>query len=158
VANQDPLRDPAPLIREVYAYVAYRIGGGVDAEDVTSQVFERAVRYRNSYDAGRGTPIAWLIGIARRVMNGDAPPPPFPIDEATGGVEGADMELEVVNRVTLQDVVASLSERDRELIALRFGADLTTRQIGELIGASPGAVDVAIHRAIERLRTRLDRP
>jgi DNA-directed RNA polymerase specialized sigma24 family protein len=142
----------------VYAYVAYRIGAGADAEDITSQVFERAVRYRDSYDTARGTPIAWLVGIARRVMNGDAPPPPFPIDDATGVVEDFDLETEVVNRVTLQDVVATLSERDRELIALRFGADLTTRQIGELIGASPGAVDVAIHRAIERLRTKLDRP
>ena len=52
--RRDPLANPEPLIRRVYAYVAYRIGDGPDAEDVTSEVFERALRYRESYDPTRG--------------------------------------------------------------------------------------------------------
>jgi len=64
--RRDPLADPAPLIRRVYSYVAYRIGAGPEAEDVTSDVFERAVRYRDSYDPRRGEPLSWLLGIARR--------------------------------------------------------------------------------------------
>ena len=35
----DPLRNPEPLIRRVYGYVAYRIGDGPDAEDITSETF-----------------------------------------------------------------------------------------------------------------------
>src|SRR5947208_12562854 len=66
---RDPLANPAPLIRRVYSYVAYRIGDGPDAEDVTSEVFERALRYRKSYDPSRGEPLAWLIGIARRCID-----------------------------------------------------------------------------------------
>ena len=66
IFGRDPLADPEPLIRRVYAYVAYRIGGGPDAEDVTSEVFERALRYRDGYDPSKGDPAAWLIGIARR--------------------------------------------------------------------------------------------
>ena len=58
----DPLRNPEPLIRRVYAYVAYRIGDGADAEDVTSDTFERALRYRKSFDPSRGEPISWLLG------------------------------------------------------------------------------------------------
>ena len=57
MARKDPLADPAPLIRRVYAYVAYRIGDGPDAEDLTSEVFERALKYRASYDPGRGGPL-----------------------------------------------------------------------------------------------------
>jgi DNA-directed RNA polymerase specialized sigma24 family protein len=38
----DPLADPAPLIRKVYAYVAYRVGVGAEAEDITSETIERA--------------------------------------------------------------------------------------------------------------------
>ena len=46
---RDVLADPRPLIERVYGYVAYRIGDGPDAEDVTSETFERALRYRDSY-------------------------------------------------------------------------------------------------------------
>ena len=60
----DPLADPAPLIRRVYAYVAYRVGDGPEAEDITSETFERALRYREKYDSHKGTPAAWLLGIA----------------------------------------------------------------------------------------------
>ena len=64
----DPLAQPETMIRRVYAYVAYRIGDGPDAEDVTSEVFVRALRYRDSYDAAKGQPITWLTGIARTVL------------------------------------------------------------------------------------------
>jgi RNA polymerase sigma-70 factor (ECF subfamily) len=48
--------------------------------------------------------------------------------------------------------VAALDDRDRELIALRYGADLTARQIAELLGARTNAIEVALHRALGRLR------
>ena len=66
--RNDPLRDPERLIRRVYSYVAYRIGDGPEAEDVTSDVFERALRYRHSFDPKKGEPIAWLLGIAHRCI------------------------------------------------------------------------------------------
>jgi Sigma-70 region 2 len=43
--RSDPLAQPEPLIRRVYAYAAYRLGDGQDAEDVTSETFARALRY-----------------------------------------------------------------------------------------------------------------
>ena len=50
----------------MYAYVAYRIGDGPDAEDVTSEAFARALRYRESFDESKGDAVSWMIGIARR--------------------------------------------------------------------------------------------
>ena len=61
----DPLRRPEELIRRVYSYVAYRIGDGPEAEDVTSSTFERALRYRSSFDPAKGSEQAWVLGIAR---------------------------------------------------------------------------------------------
>src|ERR687886_612215 len=116
--RRDPLEDPEQLIRRVGAYVAYRIGEGPEAEDVTSDVFERALRYRKSYDASRGEPNTWLIMLARELSRLDA--------------------------------------GDQELLALRYGADLTARQIGELLDMKKNAVEVALHRALARLRTRLE--
>lgn len=155
--GHDPLRNPEPLVRAVYAYVAYRIGPGPDAEDVTSDVFERALRYRNSFDPNRGTPVAWLIGIARRSMNGDRPAEQIPLDEAPEVAAATNLEESVLERLSLEDAVSQLGERDRELIALRYGADLAARQIADVLSLSTNAVDVALHRAIERLRQALDR-
>jgi RNA polymerase sigma factor (sigma-70 family) len=158
--SRNPLRRPEPLIRAVYAYVAYRIGPGADAEDLTSDVFERALRYRESFDPSAGTPTAWLIGIARRCVDGHLgrPPSPLPLEDAAQIPAVADIEETTVRKLTMEEAVSQLSDRDRELIALRYGADLRSRQIADLFSLSPNAVDVALHRAIERLRQALDRP
>ena len=49
-----------------------------------------------------------------------------------------------------------LPERDRELLALRYGADLTAAQIADVLGQRTNAVEVALHRALQRLRGILD--
>jgi RNA polymerase sigma-70 factor, ECF subfamily len=151
VLRRDPLANPEPLIRRVYAYIAYRVGDGPDAEDLTSETFERAVRYRKSYDHRKGEPVAWLLGIAKRCIDGRGPR----LELASESVEEStvsDLEEDVIRRLTVGRAVATLEERDRELIALRYGADLTARQIAELLGARTNAVEVALHRALGRLR------
>ena len=154
--GQDPLADPEPLIRRVYSYVAYVVGDGAVAEDITSATMERALRYRGSYDARKGTPIAWLLGIARsRIAEHSRPSTESLDDDSEALADVDDSELGAVDRLTLQAAVASLGVRDRELIALRFGADLTARQIAGLLDMRPNAVDVALHRALARLRSHL---
>jgi RNA polymerase sigma factor (sigma-70 family) len=155
--SRDPLANPEPLIRRVYSYVAYRIGDGPDAEDVTSEVFARAVRYRSSFDPRRGEPAGWLIGIARRCIAELGAPAAETRAEVPDTAELGDLADDAVRRLALAGAVSELSARDRELIALRFGADLTARQIAELLGLRTNAVEVALHRALERLRARLDR-
>jgi RNA polymerase sigma-70 factor, ECF subfamily len=153
----DPLANSELLIRRVYAYVAYRVGDGPDAEDITSETFERAVRYKQSYDYRKGEPLGWLIGIARRCIDGR----PRTIEITPDHLHSADpydLEREAIRRIELSTAVGSLEERDRELIALRYGADLSARRIAELQGATTNAIEVALHRAIGRLRTALEHP
>lgn len=148
---RDPLADPEPLIRRVYAYVAYRIGEGADAEDVTSEVFERAVRYRDTYDRRKGEPIAWLIGIARRsLQGGTAKWPTAALVEDAASTD--DLELRVVERISIDAAVGRLGSRDRDLISLRYGADLTAREIADVLGMTTNAVHVALHRALASLQ------
>jgi RNA polymerase sigma-70 factor, ECF subfamily len=154
---RDPLAKPEPLIRGVYAYVAYRMGDGPDAEDVTSDTFERALRYRETYKSAKGEPIAWLIGIARRCISEAYVRGDLPVGEAEIGV-GEDLEEEAVRRLSVREAVAGLEDRDRELIALRYGADLTARQIAALLDERTNTIEVALHRALARLRTRLESP
>jgi RNA polymerase sigma-70 factor, ECF subfamily len=157
MADRDPLANPAPLIRRVYAYVAYRIGDGLEAEDVASEVFERALKYRASYDSSRGEPIAWLLGIARHCLHDRAVSAKrdASLDE-WDGVSAQDVEREAVQHVTLTAALKGLDERERDLIALRYGADLTARQIGTILGIKTNAVEVALHRVLGHMRGILD--
>jgi RNA polymerase sigma-70 factor, ECF subfamily len=152
---RDPLSNPEPLVRRVYAYVAYRIGDGPDAEDVTSDVFERALRYRRSYNTEKGEPAAWLIGIARRCISEHRASQAIVIAEATDKPAPGDEADEAVRRLALAAAVTNLSERDRELIALRYGADLTASQIAKVLGQTTNSVEVGLHRALARLRVAL---
>lgn len=154
---EDPLANPEPLIRRTYAYVAYRIGAGPDAEDVTSAAIERALRYRASFDSRRGDPLTWLIGIARsciadHLANGA---PNAYLREDVAAPEN--VEAEVATRLSVAKAMTALDDRDRELVALRYGADLSSKEIGSLLGMKTSAVDVALHRSRSRLRSELER-
>ena len=150
----DPFAHPEEVIRRLYGYVAYRIGSGTDAEDVVSATIERALKYRDSYDPGKGSPAAWLAGIANRriadYIDGRA-------RQDLSGFEGAasyadELALATAIRIDLTTALAALDDRGRELIALRYGADLSSKEIGLILNLKPGAVDVAIHRTLARLR------
>jgi RNA polymerase sigma-70 factor, ECF subfamily len=153
IGRRDPLENSEELVRRVYAFVAYRLGEGPDAEDVTSETFARALRYRDSYQRSKGEPIAWLIGIARRaIAEHVGHPVEIPTPEA-GGAEPVELEDAWVQALDVRLAVGALEPRDRELIGLRYGADLTARQIAELLEMQTNAVEVALHRALERLRS-----
>lgn len=156
--RRDPFTDVRPLIERVYAYIAYRVGDGPDAEDLTNETFERALRYRETYDAGRGEPLSWLLGIARRCIAGAGNPDSVPVAELPEQEAAADLEAQTVRRLSVTGAVGRLGDRDRELIALRYGADLSTKRIAELLELNPSAVDVALHRALDRLRALLEPP
>jgi RNA polymerase sigma-70 factor (ECF subfamily) len=155
MGKRDPLANPEPLIRQVYAYVAYRIGDGPEAEDVTSETFERALRGRDTYDPSRGTPTAWLIGIARNCVSDAMAKRETPVAEVPEIAARGDLEADSIRRLTLAEAIATLDEREQDLIALRYGADLTARRIAEVLGLQTNAVEVALHRALARLRAQL---
>jgi len=143
----------------VYAYVAYRLGDGPDAEDVTSDVFERAVRYRSSFDGRRGDALPWLLGIARRcIADSLSAPAPVPTGDAPERADPRVLEEDTLRRLELRAAVERLDERSRELVALRYGADLTARQIAELLDERTNTIEVALHRALRRLEELLAEP
>jgi RNA polymerase sigma-70 factor (ECF subfamily) len=156
VQRRDPLADPEALIRRVYSYAAYRLGDGPDAEDATSETFARALRYRRSYDSKTGTPQAWLLGIARRVVGehllASGREGPAPDDSAS--VAG-DIASSAVERLALRHALATLSKQERDLLALRYGGDLAVKEVARLLGARTNAVEVALHRVHAKLREEM---
>jgi RNA polymerase sigma-70 factor (ECF subfamily) len=155
---RDPLARPEEAIRRLYAYAAYRIGPGPDAEDLVSATLERALRYRDSYDDHKGSPAAWLAGIASRLIadGGRASPDEVSVDPAELDAPLEDFSASSLRRLELHRGIAVLDARSRELLALRFGADLKAREIAELLEMSTNAAEVALSRALGRLRTVLE--
>lgn len=140
----------------VYAYFAYRVSSPSDAEDLTSLAFERVVRFAGRFDPARGTAATWLFAICERVLidhyrrHGRR-------DESsveTAGLEWAapDDRPSVGLSPALQNALAGLGERERRVIGLRFGGDLSAREIGGLLGVSENNVHQILSRALRRLR------
>jgi RNA polymerase sigma factor (sigma-70 family) len=156
----DPLAHPEEAIRRLYGYVSYRIGPGADAEDVVSATIERALKYRSSYNPRHGPPAAWLAGIANRCiadqLGAKGRQELYGLDVPEAFAEELSSRSDV--SADLARALASLDDRGRELVALRYGADLTSKEIGRILDLKPGAVDVAIHRTLARLRDLLDEP
>jgi RNA polymerase sigma factor (sigma-70 family) len=150
--GRDPLAYPDEAIRRVYAYVAYRIGPGADAEDVVSETIERALRYRDSYDPRRGSPTAWLSGIASRVLADAYMRRTDLVADLVDEASAEDIEAAVHRRLELHDAIRRLDDRSRELLSLRYGADLKAKEIAGVVDMQVNAVEVALHRALTRLR------
>jgi RNA polymerase sigma-70 factor (ECF subfamily) len=140
----------------VYAYTAYRMGPGPDAEDVTSEVFERALRYEDTFDEEKGEFVGWLLGIARRCVDQHLSQKSMsPVEEVATDAPD-DVETEVVERVAIWEAMSELGDRDRELVSLHY-AGLNGGQIAELLDVRRNTIDVALHRALARLREIIER-
>jgi RNA polymerase sigma-70 factor (ECF subfamily) len=141
----------------VYAYVASMLRDRSAAEEVTAQAFERAYRKRSSYKSGRGSPEAWLFGIARhaaldelRRLKRRAPLEADPEDLSALAPE--DHAEGVVRRETVRVALATLEPRDRDLVALKFQAGLSNAEIGRVLAMTESNVGTKLHRTMEKLR------
>jgi DNA-directed RNA polymerase specialized sigma24 family protein len=152
--SPDPLLELEHLIRRVYSYAAYTVGDGPGAESVVSRTIEQAQRRRDRYAVSDGPPIIWLLGMARRQLDDrlhgprsrTAPPP---------AVDPRSVGFDDVEPGTAQAAVADLSPSDRELVGLRYGADLATAEIGSLLGIPVPTVEAALNRVHGQLRAAL---
>src|SRR4051794_15248207 len=125
---------------DLYAYVAGLLRDRSAAEEGTSQAFERAWRKRRQIDRGRGTPRAWLFGIARNAaldelrrrskLARDAASETAKSEQIANPADAA------VERAVLEQALDSLSGRDRELVALKFFAGLSNAEIAAVIRTS----------------------
>lgn len=144
---------------DVYGYVASVVGDRATAEDVVAIAFERAYRKRRGFDPARGSARQWLFGIARNaaldelrrrqrvaVPVADAGRHADVLAGAADDGEG-DARTEAVRAA-----IAGLHPRDRELIALKFFAGLSTAEIAGTLGITEANARQRMHRALRALR------
>jgi RNA polymerase sigma factor (sigma-70 family) len=144
----------------VYGFFAYRLGRREDAEDLTQQTFERALKAWPRYDPRRATPGTWLLSIARNLLidhhRSDRSDRHTDVDAAEHAATTSGPEADVGLDPAVERALAALSPRERETVALRFGADLTNRRIARVTGTSTASVDQALSRALRRMRSIMD--
>jgi RNA polymerase sigma-70 factor (ECF subfamily) len=155
--------DPARFVdlydrhfHRVYAYVIRRTGVRVEAEDITSEVFERALTNLSRFE-WRGVPfVAWLYRIAanaladrrRKIIRDSSDPPP----DVPDGRESDEIE----RRTMLYQLVDRLPEAQRRVIEMRFVEEKSLREIAAALDRSEGAVKQLQLRALQNLRKSME--
>ena len=145
---------------DVFAYAATLLRDSAAAEDVTALAFERAYRRRSRFDASRGTPRAWLFAIARnaaldelrsrkRAATAELPEP----SSDPGPDEAAQLAAE---RDAVRRALGRLVARDREVIALKYHAELSNAELAAVLGVSASNAGTLLHRAMTKLREAVD--
>jgi RNA polymerase sigma-70 factor (ECF subfamily) len=143
---------------DVYSYALTLLRDPAAAEDVTALAFERAYRRRRTFDRRRGEARAWLFGIARNAALDELRRrrrlatlvvEPEAAEQETSPDDGGEVTL---RRTAVRTALASMSARDRELIALKFHAGLGNAEIAQVLGVSESNAGTMLHRTIQKLR------
>ena len=146
----------------VYGFFAFNLGGDV-AEDLSATTFEKVIRNWKRYDARKASERTWILTIARNVLidhyRQAKHRQSLSLEEHVGLAEGLrasdeGWEERVLGQAELREWLSVLSEREREVIALRYAGDLGAEEIGGLLSLSTANVHQILSRSLRRLRER----
>lgn len=142
----------------IYNYFCYRVGDATVAEDLTSETFEKAWRNRWRYRRDLAAFSTWLFTIAHRVAQDyyRKKRDDLPLEQVTelGASENLeDLVEQNADLAQLSVLFSRLGDREKELVALKYGAGLTNRAIAQLSGISESNVGTILYRAVQTLRS-----
>lgn len=147
----------------VYRFALVRVGSRPDAEDLTQRIFVKMIEGLPRYQR-RGIPFeAWLFRLARnavvdllRTRRGHEPLEALIRARSTarGPEESAELAADFAS---IERAMRTLTAAQREVIAYRFMAGLTPREVGLVMGKREGTVRALQFRALEALRRALRR-
>ncbi len=149
---------------QVHRYVRYRVSDTATAEDLTSSVFEKALRAWPKRRK-RQADAAWVFRIARNVVTSHyrrrGRRHEIALDdlhyEPTMDQHPEDTVIRSQRWAKIHKCLAQLSAREQDIIALRFGTGLTNRAIAPIVGIKENHVAVILHRAMRKLHAMLDK-
>lgn len=143
----------------VYNFFRYRVGDDQIAEDLTAETFEKAWRNREKYRNDLASFSTWLFTLARRI-GADyyrRHKPTVPLEAAARVPDPQTVEETAQQRADfthLSLLLSRLAERERELVALKYGAGLTNRAITRITGLSESNVSTILYRVTQQLRAQ----
>lgn len=150
----------------VQRFVARRVSDPHLAADLTAEVFLGAIDSARSYRPDRGTPAAWLIGVARNVINAEFRRMAREraiarrisgrrlLDSDSLAAIEARIDAERETR-RLYEALATLSPKDRALMELVAVDGLSVSEAAAVLGVKPGTARVRLHRSRARVQSHL---
>jgi RNA polymerase sigma-70 factor, ECF subfamily len=144
-------------VDRIYAYVSRRTPDRAAAEDITSEVFEKALAQLRQFE-WRGTPfVAWLYRIAANAVADRWRKEGGRFTETLSDVPEAGELDDIERRVMLFELVDRLPNAQRQVIRMRFTEERSIRDIAAALGRSEGAIKQLQLRALEQLRKAMGR-
>lgn len=147
---------------KVFRYISYQVGDMDLAEDLTSAVFEKALTKLDSYRSNKASFFTWLMTVAHNTVidyyRVKSRKITVSIEETFElASEETSPEEKVVRKEELQSLetcLRELSRQEREIISLKFGAELNNRQIAQMLDVSESNVGTKLYRAICKLKDK----
>lgn len=144
---------------KIYRYVFYRVRHKETAQDITAQVFFKALENIKNFDESRGYFSAWLYRIAKNAMADHfrAARTHYNIDDLwdLAGDENPDEDALMKERVIkVKESLKSLDAQQREIVIMRLWDGLSYREIAEIVGKTEGNSKMIFSRAIAKLKER----
>lgn len=140
----------------LYNYFRYRLGDESVAEELTSTVLEKAWTKRHRYRKDRAAFSTWLFAIAQNeviaYLRKRRLTLPISMAEQVTDETTEDLTEKLQDLSHLSRLLANLPERERELVSLKFGADLNNREISTVTGLSESNVGTILSRVLQKLR------
>jgi len=144
------------LLPRVFHFFFYKVGDKLTAEELTSITFEKAWTNRKGYKRDVGAFRFWVFGIAQKVATDHFRKSrhEVPLDSVEiQSMQNVEKEVEVqVESERLASILHILSERERLLVSLKYGAELNNREIARQTGLSESNVGTILSRAVAKLR------
>jgi RNA polymerase sigma-70 factor (ECF subfamily) len=150
----------------VFRYVRFRVATREVAEDVTSEVFMKALRSIHRYDPKIASPKTWLLRIARNAVTdhlralrrrGSLHVSLDRVPDLVADAPSQEERLVRDERIQrLLNASRVLRKADQEILSLRYGSGLDNAEIADHLGISNNAVAVRLHRALKRLKDVVD--
>src|SRR4051812_34099813 len=143
----------------LFAFLAYRTGDRVLAEDLLADTFERVLKARRRFDPRKGGEKTWIYTIALNLLRDHARRRQTEMraldGHAAGMAGGEDPFAGVEARDAVGRALEKLSPEEREAVSLRFGGDLSVPEVAQVLGEPLDRVEGRVYRALRKLRSEL---
>lgn len=150
------------VMPKIYNYFIYQTADEATAQDLTAQTFLKAWRYRHRYDHNLGAFGAWLFTIAKNNMADYWKQNQIRIVDLSDTLPAqGSIERDIIKRQEderLHQLIAQLLPHERDIIALKYGAEQNNRQIATILNITESNVGTSLQRIIKKLRGMWEQP